>query len=598
MTTALALNAQSTIINGHGLQESANLISAVATFQSHVPIVTMANTYAVAIASNANVDLLGSLNNLCAGVSAVQWLIDAYPSNIAPTSSGATNPYSFSTTINNQAALPFSHGLSGFANVFSTAYSYMMQGFETAASIYMLQGKTYAQSGLGYKGPVDLATNGIDNNGILLGNVVANWGTMYDINNIGTASDPYVFGQNLLNQGLGSYGNLSAKLTSVGLNTTNLSQIPQNTVTVSQVPSSVATSTPIGQVSFPTLANVTTATVVSGNSTDVILSIYQSITGADLQNILTATNVTIANTSITTLADYLNFNKITATSDYTALGSLGVTDFASFTKYLQSKIGSGYFKSWAEISTLFSSIDIPTQTYTTSSNTDPILQSSTVSTLLALTGTGSGPFNNLIITDLLGATAGMPYTTAFQILNSNYLSLNTNKLNLAVSGLNSAVLDYDALVQANVTYPDNPDITGVNANVANVNAQLNALTISNTAQTAYYQMLNQLTREVSSLTSAGVIFNSGYTSILRSFAQQITSTATDKVQYQTYQFFANIIADDAYGDTIRSAVSESINTSTLSSKGIIVKNDPQPQSAITQSKYQNISLSTYLSQNK
>jgi hypothetical protein len=138
----------------------------------------------------------------------------------------------------------------------------------------------------------------------------------------------------------------------------------------------------------------------------------------------------------------------------------------------------------------------------------------------------------------------------------------------------------------------------IDANVANVNSRLNALTISSTAQSAYYQMLNQLTREVSNLSTAGVIFNSGYTSSLKSFAQQIISTATDKVQYQTYQFFANIISNDASGDTIRSAISESINAAVLVAKGIVVKNDPQPQSVVTQAKLQNIPLSTYLSRNK
>lgn len=588
MTTALALNAQSTIINGHGLQESANLVTQINTFRAHPIIPLIANTYALAITSNSNVALLSSLSSLGSGVTAGQWIIDAYPSNITPTCSGTVSPYSFSATINTQAALPFAYGMSGFANVYQTAYGYMQQGFETVASIYMLNGKTYAQSGLGYTGPKSLATNGINDNGYLYGNVVTQWGTMYDINNISTTGDPYVFGQNILNQGLGQYGNLSAKLSAAGLNVNNLSQVPQNTTTTTQGQVDVATSTPIGSVSLPTLANITTTTVVKGNSTDVILSIYQSITGADLQNIVTATNVTIANSSITTLADYLNFNKITAPADYASLTSLGLNSFSGFTTALQAKVGTGYFKSWSDMSTMFARLEIPTQTYTTTSNTDPVLLSSTVSTLLAANGTGSGPFNNLLLSDLLGAVTGVPYTPLFQTLNTSYNSLNTNKVYLATVGLNNAIL-------ANVDYPD---IAGVNANVANVNTQINSLTIPSAGQTAYYQMLNHLTTEVTNLTAAGVIFNTGYPGVLKGFGQRIGSVASDKVQYQTYQFFANLISNDVYGDTIRSVIAETINTNVLGSNGITIKNDPNPQLALSQSQQQNIPLSTYISQNK
>jgi hypothetical protein len=599
MTTALQLNAQATIINGHGLQESANLISAISTFQAHPTISVMANTYAVATSSNANVDLLGALSNLCSGVTQNQWVIDAWPGNISPVGS-AVSPYSFSSSINSQASLPFSYGMSGFANVFNTAQGFVQQGFETVGSIYMLQGKTYAQSGIGYTGPGDLATNGIDSNGKLLANVINGWGTMYDINNIATAGDPYVFGQNLLNQGFGSYGNLSAKLRSAGLNVNNLSQIPQSSTQVDQQPSTFSATTTVGRIELPVLANVTTTTTVSGNSTDVILSVYQSIVGADLQKIVTATGTTVANTSITSLADYLNFNKITSTADYNSLSSKGVQDFNSFGKFLQSKVGSGVFRFWTDISNLLSNIVVPTLSYTTTTNTDPVLSPTTISTLLASTGTGSGPFNNLLISDLLGACAGMPYTLDFNTLNSNYNNATTNKVYLAAVGLNSAVNDYAVAYDASLGDPPGPapDITGVNANVGNVNTQLNSLGTLGNSQTAYYQMLNQLQREVNNLHLAGVTFNSGYTGTLKGFAQGFSSTASDTTRYQTYQFFANLYTNDIYGDTLRSAVIEEVNTQILGSGGITVKNDPNPSMALFQSQQQNIPLSTYLSQNK
>ena len=51
----------------------------------------------------------------------------------------------------------------------------------------------------------------------------------------------YLEEQNLLNQGLGSYGNLASKLTSAGLNINNLVAIPQATTTTTQQPTPQST---------------------------------------------------------------------------------------------------------------------------------------------------------------------------------------------------------------------------------------------------------------------------------------------------------------------------------------------------------------------
>ena len=86
--------------------------------------------------------------------------------------------------------------------------------------------------------------------------------------------------------------------------------------------------------------------------------------------------------------------------------------------------------------------------------------------------------------------------------------------------------------------------------------------------------------------------------MLRTLAKQVASLGTDKVQYQTYQFFANIITNDANGDAIRSAISEYLNLTLLTKSGITTSNDPNPNNAILQAAAQNIPISTYLSQNK
>lgn len=632
MASAIQLTAQNTIINGQGLAANSTIISEISAFRSHTPVTLIANIFTNASSSNSSATVLASLANLGVGVTQGQWLIDFYPSNITPVSSGGVtyygtyvnpilgNPHlvdgntvydivgysnipivstaSMTSTILTQTNLPFINGVQSFANVYQTASGYAGSVFDTVASVYLLKGKTYAQSGIGYTGPRDLATGGIGNTGALISNVISTWGTMYDVNNISTISNPYVFGQNLINQGLGSYGNLSAQLTAAGLNINNLTQVPQNSQTVNQTQTTFTATTSVGQVSLPTLANVVTTKKVSGNSTDVITSIFKSITGTALQAIQTATNVTIANASITSLNDYLNFNTIVPAPTLTRLNSIGVTDFSSFTAQLQKEVGQGYFSSWNSIVQLLSSLEIPTVNYTTANANTVVLANTIVNNLLSTLGTGSGPFNTPVINDYFGATVGNPYNANIATLNTNYSTVLTGAVSTALTHLDQAVVDYNNEIAANV---GTPDITMIDSNVAAVNSALNSIPVSSAlsaSQQAYYTMLNHLTSEVNNLNKAGVVFDSGYPQSLQFFGKSIGQTASDKTDTQSYQFFANLITPDVYGDTIRLAIAEYINTQQLATAGINLTNDPNPAGVIAQANQQNIPLSTYINQNK
>ena len=145
------------------------------------------------------------------------------------------------------------------------------------------------------------------------------------------------------------------------------------------------------------------------------------------------------------------------------------------------------------------------------------------------------------------------------------------------------------------------DTTMVSANVAAVKSALNNLPASTAlsqSQQAYYNMLNQLALEVANLQKAGATFNAGFPASTLGFAQGITGYAQDKVRTMSYQIFANLITNDAAGDTIRAAISESINTQKLAGIGIQVTNDPNPGLLLAMSQSKNIPLSTYISQNQ
>jgi hypothetical protein len=610
MATALALTAQSTIINGQGLAANAAMVTSITTFKN-LPSVNLVNSIFVTsanVGANALPAIQLALGQLGSGVTKGQFLLDFWASNITPVSSGTVTKYgstsstsSMINTLNTQVALPFANGLSGFANVYQTSYGFAAQSFDTVGSTSMLKGKTIAQSGIGYTGVADLATGGIGSNGQLLGNVIGSWGTMYDISNLNLFADPYVFGQNLLNQGLGTYGNLSVNLTAAGLDTADITKIPATVTTTSQQSSSITRNTVVGDVELPTLTSVSSTNVVTGGSTDVIMSIYKQVKGADLQAIVSATGIT--GTSCSTLADFLDFDKVVPAGLKPALATINIRSLTDVGNYLNGKFSQATFRSWAAMDEFLKSIEVPVLNYSTSSADSLVISDSTISTVTASVGSGTGAFGNPVLPDLLGATSGLKYTDDISTIVSNYSRFSSSVIS-ALSSLLSAVNTY----VASYVPPDEfgsgesiPSIAPVANAVTAVNNALNSIQTSNefySAQTAYLDILTRLSTEVANLTKAGVAFGPGTAQALNSFASSVIQSGSDKEQFQTYQVITSLITHDSAGDTIRAAISEKNNIEKLSSVGISVHNDPAPGSAIYMAKSQNIPLTTYLSQNK
>lgn len=615
MASAIQLIATNTIINGQGLYTNANILTEISTFHNHQPIQFLANVYSTATTANANI--IANLFTALSPISTVNsgFLIDLYPPDVSPSAStgiayygnasiGSQRIASFSGTVLGQATAPFGGGgvagMQRFANVYSTVYGYTATTFDTVASVGILQGKTYAQSGLGYTGPVDLVTNGLNSNGALIAQIVGGWGTMYDISNISKCGDIYVFGQNILNQGLGNYGNLATQLTNAGLNIYNLSQVVPSKTVITQAPTSFAATTPIGTINLPTIGNVTTTTSAIGNSPDVVTSIYASVTGTDLEAILTATGITTSGSGLNTLADYLNFEKVVGSTNYAQLKTLGITDFASFGQYLNSKIGKGLYTSWKDLAAFLLTIEVPNIPHTNASANDAILPAGIAAGLLNSYGTGTGPFNTMILSDFLGAVSGFPYTNWFKTLNQNYTGLaDSVGLTDIMTNLDRAVSDFvSGFSYGTEDVPgSNPDITPVSSNVSALVSALNSVP-TGASQTAWRDICNKISLEVSNLSKAGVAFNASYPQLLTSFAGRIGNSGTSQNGNAADLFFANLITNDAAGDTIRLAFAETNNTSKFNFKGISVSNDPNPRLLISQAEAQNIPLSTYINQNK
>lgn len=631
MASAIQLNAANSIINGQGLNVSVNLLSQIATFQNQAPIRYIANLFATASTVDANIssNLTTILANLGQGVTnGTQWLIDLYPSNITPTCSGSiyyyeyektpifeveagtgnliitgynespvTSTASFSHTLTNQASMPFVYGMREFANVYSAASGYASSVFDTVSSIYLLKGKTYSQLGIGYTGPVDLATNGIGTQTSLLSSIVSNFGTMYDVTNIDKLGDPYVFGQNLLNQGLGKYGAWDVALTNVGLNISNLPAIPINSNVTTIGTTTVTVQSLVGPVDYELSDSTTVTTTVTGSSPAVVISIYANVVSTDLTAISTATQVKTP-TVLTSLSEYLLLEKIVNAQTYSQLKSLGVNNLSELGQLLQKKVGQGYYKSWADLATFLESVNVPTLVDTVATANTLALADATANGLLTKYGTGTGPFNNPVTSDYLGAAAGIPHTALLNTINNNYAAAQPPTLLPAVRALDSAVTTY---ATTEIVYLDGNIMTGpdpapvINA-VAAVNLSLNSSIASLAfidAESSYYASLNHISNEVSNCVKAGVVFNNPTTTSVDNFAMSIgvTATGTDM------PFFANLITNDRAGDTIRLAVSEATNTTKFMTKGIVTTNDPNPLGIVTRAAQQNVPVSTIIAQN-
>jgi hypothetical protein len=270
--------------------------------------------------------------------------------------------------------------------------------------------------------------------------------------------------------------------------------------------------------------------------------------------------------------------------------------------YLNSRIGQKQFTSWEDISSYLASISVPTLNYTTTTANTSVLNTETASTLSSALGTGSGPFGNPVMSDYLGAVAGIPYNNSLTTINSNY-GLFAGPVLTAIQALDKSVLDTYTEYYANVTYDSNgnasygpADPTFVTSNVNKVNSALNGLTANSAlinCQTAYYTMLNRLASEVSNLSKAGATFTNYGTSALLGFGQGIGSYGGPDVNGSgSNQIIGNLITNDSHGDTIRAAIAEQVNSQAT------LGNDPNPRLALANANAQGVPLSTYLSQNQ
>jgi len=439
---------------------------------------------------------------------------------------------------------------------------------------------------------------------------------MYDVNHLDTFSNPYIFGQNLLNQGLGKYG-LNDKLTAAGLDIADITVIPPSITTTNQSIGSIGITTFAGQVNIPGLVASSSTTSVTATSSEVLTEIYKSVTGANLAAIVDSTGITpplTTRSQLVSLNDYLDFRKVVEPGLQLGLLNAGIKDFASMSSFLHQKLSqSTGFRSWQAISTFFNSLEVPEMTYSAgTSGSDKMLSASTLSVVQSQAIAGSGPFGNPIMKDFFGSSSGMAYIDAFKLLNESFGTYGPDVL-AALQYLKNEV---DTWLSGIYYVPGTggggggggtpgywayPSTDSVSVAVDYVNKALNA--IKRTPQflkyeDAYKLAINTSVNEPARLLAAGVVFNSGSSNSLKAFAKLVSTLTSQTDRVDTYPVVTAFVTRNQYGDTIRAALAENNNLVLLNRVGIQPTNDPNPSLVMAQSQAQNVSITTYLSTNK
>ena len=78
MTSALALNAQATIINGHGLAQSSTITSDITKYTNLPTIKLIADIFSQ-VSNFENGSLIDTVSSIGSGVTSTAFLIDFYP---------------------------------------------------------------------------------------------------------------------------------------------------------------------------------------------------------------------------------------------------------------------------------------------------------------------------------------------------------------------------------------------------------------------------------------------------------------------------------------------------------------------------------------
>lgn len=415
-----------------------------------------------------------------------------------------------------------------FISNFVSADSFAQTSFTWLGAMSDMGTKSFDSFGMGVTkfsemvsgglGTVFAAKAGASADFTSLSSALTKFGSAFDSSDLQKMFDPAGFVKNLQKQGLGNVGGLADSLTAAGLD-----------------PNDLGSANP-----------------------DVIKQALATVTGSDLQKIISQTKIVLpTNHTVTTAADLLDATKIVSPAELAAIPG-GTLDGLS---NALTNMG-GKFKSVAAIATTLAATKIPSLKHLDALPSP--LPSSVASSFAGKMGTGGGPFGNPTISDIIGTAAGYKHTDAFTTLVANHAAILATSqgqaLKSAATALiadpsNAATLATFTSAQLAITSATDPVLAKLVSDCAD------AVTASST----------QLATESSNQSKAGLVVSAATTpnaAQLLAFANKLPTFGIDKQKAGYNYILSQMATDDQYGEAIVASLSEGQNAAKNAIAGI------------------------------
>jgi hypothetical protein len=341
-----------------------------------------------------------------------------------------------------------------------------------------------------------------------------NFGTMYNIRQLSELDDPRTLCSNLISQGFYS---ISQLLVTAGVD----------------------------------VSNIATADIRQVNS------VLANIKGADLTRIVSVTKF-VPHKPLDTLLDVMDASRVLSPI---ALGAAGYSLTALSNKLVNM---GGEFNSFADLKKTYASIistDLPHL-----DGLPSLAPANLFSNSYARLGTGVGPFDNPIMSDIIGSVSGIGYTEDITAMTTAQAGILSTELGQTLK---------TAIIAAQTVTPntDNNQLAAniINAAAAVVNSTNTAIVGFRTAgQAAYTNIFNRLLVERKNLALTGInlVESIGSNSGITAFVLDLHNIQQDPMMLQ-YADMINILAlDSVYGEAIKASIIEGANINQLIGKGI------------------------------
>lgn len=410
------------------------------------------------------------------------------------------------------------YDIAKFSSLLSAAGAFATTSWKMNNELEKFNSIDFADIGIAITDFKSVATNGLStvfgsqSNIDAIAAALRNLGTAYDITQLSKMDDPTVFIKNLQKQGL----------------------LPLDFITV--------------------------------DNEDNLLTALSQVSGATLQAIISQTKIVLPEPlAVTNLSQLLELNMIFPAVAVAAVPDNSLAGLANELLNL-----GGQYKNFGELANTIAGIEVPDIPYLNAYTT--LIPDAEYARLTAKLGSGSGPYTNPLITDMLGTVAGIGVTdnltTVSSALTTTLTYSSATALDTALVNLATACGTGNAgFINSNIT------ATWTAANTftgeCNTNAALSATVTS--ANTAIKSMQAHLALELNNLLLADANLDATSPTGINSTLGLVNSLhdyGVDTYQLGYNTLFNNCLQSNVGGDAVKAALVEGRNINSQAQRSV------------------------------